>query len=248
MRVLLAVTAGAVVVGLLGARADADAEATKLLAEVDDSASIRLMHENGSPVTTLVPGAYDIDVTDSTASHNFHLTGPGVDKSTTVAGQEAPTWSLTLADGAYDYVCDPHRSFMMGHFTVASSPQPPPPGPPPPAPPPPAPPPPSAPPPPPPPPTEHPPPFATPAAALTGLSVRIAPGRIVVASLRSSRRTRAALELRRGARLVQSKRVELIAGRNVVRMQVRPSVRPGRYLLVVRTSAGRRVSHLLRLR
>jgi hypothetical protein len=76
----------------------------------------------------------------------------------------------------------------------------------------------------------------------------MAPGRVVVASLTASAPTRATMELRRGPRIVQSKRVALKAGRNVVRMQIRRTVRPGRYLLVLRTTAGRRVSHLLRLR
>jgi hypothetical protein len=76
----------------------------------------------------------------------------------------------------------------------------------------------------------------------------MAPSRVVVASLTASAAAPATMELRRGQRVVQSKRLALKAGRNVVRMQVRRSVRPGRYLLVVRTTAGRRASHLLRLR
>jgi hypothetical protein len=76
----------------------------------------------------------------------------------------------------------------------------------------------------------------------------VLPGRVVVASVRAAAPTAAAMELRRGARRVQSKRVSLRAGRNVLRMQIRRSVRPGRYVLVVRTVAGRRLSHRLRLR
>ena len=243
MRVLVAVTLAAVAIGVLGARADADSEATRLLGTVDSTATIALKTESGAPVTTLTPGDYDVAVTDSTSFHNFHLTGPGgIDRATTVPGEETVTWSLTLVEGEYSYVCDPHAPYMNGKFTVAAAAPPPPPQPPPPGPPP-------TPPPPPPPPIEHPPPVSrTPAAALSRLSVRMAPGRVVVASLTASAPTRATIELRRGPRIVQSKRAALKAGRNVVRMQIRRTVRPGRYLLVLRTTAGRRVSHLLRLR
>lgn len=252
MRVLAAVTLAAVTIGILGARAHADAEATKLIGSVDDSAAISLTHENGTPVTTLPPGAYDVAVTDSTAGHNFHLTGAGgIDESTTVGGQESPTWALTLGEGDYHYVCDVHLFTMVGHFTVVSG-GPPPPPPPPPAPPPPAPP--GPPPPgppapaPPPPPIEHPPPLPPPAATLSRLSVRVASGRVVVATVFAGAPTRGSLELRRGTRRVQAQGVRLSAGRNVLRMRVRKGVRPGRYLLVVRTSAGRAISHRLRLR
>jgi hypothetical protein len=252
MRVLLAVTLAAVAIGILGARANADAQATRLLGSVDDTPAIALEQENGSPVTTLAPGSYDIEVTDGTPFHSFHLMGPGgVDESTTIAGQETPTWTLTLGEGDYHYFCDAHAS-MSGHFTVIGAQPPPPPAPPPPGPPPPGPPPPPPPPPPPapppPPPVEHPPPLPPPPATLSRLSVRMAPGRVVVATVHARAATRASLELRRGARRVQAKAVSLKAGRNVLRMRIRRGVRAGSYVVVVRTVAGRRVSHRLRLR
>lgn len=156
MRLLVAATLAAVAIGVLGAHADADADATKLIGSVDSTATINLEHENGAPVTTLTPGSYDLEVTDSTTDHNFHLTGPaGLDESTEVAGQETVMWSLTLVEGNYHYVSDLHAS-MAGHVTVVSaSPPRPPPGQP------------QAPPPPPPmppPPIQHPPPLAPPLA------------------------------------------------------------------------------------
>ena len=69
-------------------------------------------------VTTLKPGAYTIKVSDMATNHNFHLTGPGVNKSTTVAFKGMATWSVTLKIGTYIYVCDPHKSSMKGSFTV----------------------------------------------------------------------------------------------------------------------------------
>ena len=87
-----------------------------------------------------------------------------------------------------------------------------------------------------------------PAATVSRLSVRLAPGRVVVATVQAGAATRAALELRKGARRVQAQSVLLKRGRNVLRMRIRKSVRAGSYMVVVRTSAGRLVSHRLRLR
>jgi len=58
-------------------------------------------------------------IKDSAASHNFHLTGPAVNKKTGVAAKVVVTWTLTLKKGKYRYFCDPHASFMSGTFKVA---------------------------------------------------------------------------------------------------------------------------------
>ena len=92
-------------------------------------------------MTQVAPGSYTIQVTDETASHNFHLSGPGVDRSTEVSWSGAVSWAVTLAPGTYTFQCDPHNDFMRGSFAVSTGPPPPPlPPPPPPPPPPPAPP------------------------------------------------------------------------------------------------------------
>jgi PASTA domain-containing protein/copper binding plastocyanin/azurin family protein len=85
---------------------------------------------NGSPVTHLAAGTYTITVHDNSTFHDFHLTGPGVDRKTDVDFKGTQTWTVTLTDGVYRFVCDPHASFMKGSFTVGSA-QPPPPPPPP---------------------------------------------------------------------------------------------------------------------
>ena len=246
MRVLAAATLAAVFV--LAPAAEPAAQAEKLIGTVGPGSIITLTRQDGSPVANLAPGTYDIEVSDLSTIHNFHLTGPGVDRATKVEVEETVTWTLDLAAGSFHFQCDPHYPYMYGDFTVGSEP-PPPPGPPPPGPPPPGPPPPPPPaPPPPPPPIEHPPPVRAPAATVSRLSVRLAPGRVVVATVQAGAATRAALELRKGARRVQAKSVLLKRGRNVLRMRIRQSVRAGSYMVVVRTSAGRLVSHRLRLR
>jgi plastocyanin len=69
-------------------------------------------------VTKLKAGTYVFKIADKSTIHDFHLTGPGVNKKTTVAGQGTTTWKLTLKKGTYKYVCDPHASIMHGAFTV----------------------------------------------------------------------------------------------------------------------------------
>ena len=69
-------------------------------------------------VKTLKAGTYIFKVNDKSNIHNFHLTGPGVDKKTSVGGKGTSTWKLKLKKGTYKFVCDPHKSFMKGSFTV----------------------------------------------------------------------------------------------------------------------------------
>jgi len=74
--------------------------------------------QGGKKVTSLSAGTYTFKIADKSNIHNFHLTGPGVDKKTDVGKIEASVWKLTLKKGTYKYVCDPHASFMKGSFTV----------------------------------------------------------------------------------------------------------------------------------
>jgi len=75
--------------------------------------------QGGKKVTKLKAGTYVFKIADKSTIHNFHLTGPGVNKKTSVATQGTSTWKLTLKKGTYKYVCDPHASFMKGSFTVS---------------------------------------------------------------------------------------------------------------------------------
>jgi plastocyanin len=72
----------------------------------------------GIKVTKLKAGTYIFKISDKSSVHDFHLTGPGVNKKTPVAAVTTATWKLTLKKGTYKYVCDPHASFMHGSFTV----------------------------------------------------------------------------------------------------------------------------------
>jgi plastocyanin len=106
------------------------AQEVKLIGTVGPEATISLTDAQGNPVTKLDPGAYEIEVTDRSDFHNFHLQGPGVNESTAVEFTGSVTWRLTLRDGNYAYLCDVHPSSMRGTFTSGTPPttNPPPPG------------------------------------------------------------------------------------------------------------------------
>jgi plastocyanin len=66
----------------------------------------------------LSAGSYTLVVNDQSSSHNFHLTGPGVDVSTDVSETGEKSFDIELQAGEYKFVCDPHASQMNGSFTV----------------------------------------------------------------------------------------------------------------------------------
>ena len=75
------------------------------------------LKQSGAKVTKLKAGKYSITVSDLSSSHDFHLTGPGVNKTTSIAGTGKTTWTVTFQKGkTYRFVCDPHASFMKGSF------------------------------------------------------------------------------------------------------------------------------------
>jgi plastocyanin len=76
------------------------------------------LKQGSKSVKTLKAGTYVFKISDKSSIHNFHLTGPGINKMTSVAGTGAKTWTLKLKKGTYRYVCDPHASIMNGTFTV----------------------------------------------------------------------------------------------------------------------------------
>jgi len=63
-------------------------------------------------------GTYVITVRDRSNIHNFHLTGPGVNKKTSVAAVTTVKWTVKLKKGTYKFVCDPHKTIMFGSLKV----------------------------------------------------------------------------------------------------------------------------------
>ena len=84
-----------------------------------DAFVITLTDASGQEVTTLPAGEYEIQVDDPSTIHNFHLTGAGVDETTTVPEVTETTWTVTLHEGDYTFICDPHPR-MVGEFSVTA--------------------------------------------------------------------------------------------------------------------------------
>ena len=88
-----------------------------LTATVGPGATISLRTSRGARVTRLKAGRYRIVVRDRSRMHNFHLSGPGVNKRTTVRFRGSTTWTVTFRKGrTYRFVCDPHAMRMKGSF------------------------------------------------------------------------------------------------------------------------------------
>ncbi len=70
-------------------------------------------------VTAVKAGTYTFAVSDKSPIHNFHITGPGVNKEiTSVVFVGSKSATVKLKKGTYTYVCDPHRTTMKGSFKV----------------------------------------------------------------------------------------------------------------------------------
>ena len=85
--------------------------------EDPEAFTIALTDSSGKPVTSVAAGEYQVKVTDPATLHNFHLTGPGVDETTSVSATGEVTWTVTLEPGSYTYICDPHPD-MVGQVRV----------------------------------------------------------------------------------------------------------------------------------
>jgi hypothetical protein len=131
MRLLLAFVALLASLALVGG---AGAQSPTLFGTVGPGFTIKLADASGNPVQSLAPGTYTIQIEDKADIHNFHLTGPGVDKATGIEQMGTVIWTVTFVAGKYHYQCDPHASIMNGDFTVGATTPPPPPPPPPPTP------------------------------------------------------------------------------------------------------------------
>ena len=95
---------------------------TILIGKVGPGFTITLTN-GGVGVTQLDPGGYTIQVTDDSDLHNFHLSGPGgVSQFTGIEETGTFTWTVTLVDGVYTFVCDAHVASMKRTFRVGAAP------------------------------------------------------------------------------------------------------------------------------
>jgi plastocyanin len=75
----------------------------------------------GKKVTKLKAGTpYRFVIRDRAAIHDFHLTGPGLNRVlTSVPFTGTKSFVLRLRKGSYSFVCDPHSGIMHGRFQVS---------------------------------------------------------------------------------------------------------------------------------
>src|SRR3954452_9658015 len=78
-------------------------KASSLSGEVygNSAFKIEMKGANGKALKTVKAGTYKLKVEDKGSIHNFHLTGPGVNKSTSVGGTGEQTWTVKLKPGTY---------------------------------------------------------------------------------------------------------------------------------------------------
>jgi hypothetical protein len=109
---------------LLPGAAHSAAKGTALNVTVGPGFSIKVADANGQTVSHLPTGDYSITIKNLSPSseHNFHLTGPGIDKASAFDNTTV-TWDVTLTDGVYKYKCDAHPTLMKGSFGAGAGPK-----------------------------------------------------------------------------------------------------------------------------
>jgi plastocyanin len=75
----------------------------------------------GKNVTKLKAGvAYRFAISDRSSIHDFHLSGPGLNRVlTSVEYTGTKSVVLKLKKGSHRFVCDPHSGIMHGRFLVS---------------------------------------------------------------------------------------------------------------------------------
>jgi hypothetical protein len=117
-RATLAVAAGGLALALAATAPAAPAPKT-VLGSVGPDFTINLTL-GGKKVATLEKGIrYRLVISDRSSIHDFHLTGPGLNRVlTSVDFTGTKSVVLALKKGVYRYVCDPHSDSMHGSFRV----------------------------------------------------------------------------------------------------------------------------------
>ena len=113
-----AAVALAIAIAIAASTAPAAAVPKTVQGSVGPGFSIKL-ELGGRKVTRLTQGPYRFVINDRSSIHDFHLTGPGLNRIlTTVDFVGTKSVVLTLKKGVYKYVCDPHSELMHGSFRV----------------------------------------------------------------------------------------------------------------------------------
>ena len=113
--------AGAVAFAALAAASSSSAATAKAVnGTVGPGFTIGLTMQ-GKKVTKLKAGtAYRFIISDRSSIHDFHLSGPGLNRVLTgVDFTGTKSVVLRLKKGSYRFVCDPHDEIMHGSFQVS---------------------------------------------------------------------------------------------------------------------------------
>jgi hypothetical protein len=114
----------ALIAACLIAVAPTGADNGQLVGSVGPGFGISLKDSSGAAVKHLDAGTYTLLVHDLSEEHNFHLSGPGVDVATDVAFTGDQTFTIVVANGTYNFICDVHSATMHGLFTGGTTPPP----------------------------------------------------------------------------------------------------------------------------
>ena len=113
---------GAAVIAAVAVQAGNAKDTFALKGEVYGNSLFKIEMKNaaGRKLTTIKAGTYRIKIEDKATIHNFRLTGPGVNKATSIGGRAETIWTVRLKKGRYTFVCDPHAGSMRGSFRVTA--------------------------------------------------------------------------------------------------------------------------------
>ena len=122
-RLMLLVPLALAAVLLPSAARSAPQAGTPLTVTVGPGFSIKITDASNNVIRQLDPGDYTLTVKNLSPSqeHNFHLTGPGVDRASAFSNV-TETWDVTVVDGLYKYKCDAHPTLMKGSIQVGPPP------------------------------------------------------------------------------------------------------------------------------
>ncbi|MDQ2983402.1 MAG: hypothetical protein M3R70_05695 [Actinomycetota bacterium] len=89
----------------------------KLFGRVGPGKTISLRTAAGRKVASVKAGAYVLVVNDRSKKDNFHLSGKGVNRKTSVKGLGRKSWPVRLAKGVYKFRSDASKK-LRGSFRV----------------------------------------------------------------------------------------------------------------------------------
>lgn len=93
--------------------------ATTLTVEVSSGSNATLKTAYGQPLTALESGTYTMAVNDASTHENFHLVGPGTNRSTSVRGVGTTSWPLTSYRARIDTAPTEHTRNSTEHSSCS---------------------------------------------------------------------------------------------------------------------------------